>query len=664
MFYYPFSHSFNKKHYLRPSKIATLRFILIIYGCAVLFLPAFGQTVSFPEVVIKGIETEFTVTGELDYTERIALNGELVPLRASGENQYIGKAILHSSDIALANGFEHNHPKVIPGWLSLLPPLIAILLALLFKEVISSLFIGIFIGAATIGFYTGGISGIFGAFLTVLDHYILTALTDPDHISVILFSVIIGSIVAIISKNGGMQGVVNRLIRFATNRKSGMLTTYFLGLAIFFDDYANTLVVGNTMRSVTDKLRISREKLAYIVDSTAAPIAAVAFITTWIGAELTYISDGVSKIEAQGGVINESAYSIFVSSLAYSFYPIFTLFFMFFLLYKGRDFGPMLQKEREAIKNGVEPSAERLHEMEEFEPVNKNITRSFNAIIPIAIVITGTFAGLVYTGLESIAAAIEAMGHSIHGSTWAAIDLLEGKETSFFRKLGIVIGEADSYKSLLWSSIVGLTMAIFLSVSQGIMKLGQTMETVVFGIKTMIPAVVILVLAWSLAGVTEDLNTALYLKSFFGEEFKYVWVVPALTFVLSAFIAFSTGSSWSTMALMYPLVIPLSYSLMTNGEFTDLSLMYNTIASVLAGAVLGDHCSPISDTTILSSLATSCNHISHVKTQMPYALTVGAVALFLGVIPAAMGVSSFILVPIGILVLYLIVHYFGKQTET
>jgi Na+/H+ antiporter NhaC len=641
-----------------------LKFFLIIFCFAIPFLPALGQMVAFPEVVIKGIETEFTVTGELQNTQRIAINGHLVELRHIGEQTYTGKTLLKSNSIELSNGFEHNHPKVIPGWLSLLPPLIAIILALLFKEVISSLFIGIFIGAATIGLYTGGIGGVFGAFLTVLDHYILAALTDPDHISVILFSVIIGSIVAVISKNGGMQGVVNRLIRFATNRKSGMLTTYFLGLAIFFDDYANTLVVGNTMRSVTDKLRISREKLAYIVDSTAAPIAAVAFITTWIGAELTYISDGVSKIEAQGGVINESAYSIFVSSLAYSFYPIFTLFFMFFLLYKGRDFGPMLQKEREAIKNGVEPSAERLHEMEEFEPFNKHITRSFNAIIPIAIVIIGTFTGLVYTGLESISAAVEAMGHPLHGSTWASIDLLEGKETSFFRKLGIVIGEADSYKSLLWSSIVGLTMAIFLSVSQGIMKLGQTMETVVFGIKTMIPAVVILVLAWSLAGVTEDLNTALYLKSFFGEEFKYVWVVPALTFVLSAFIAFSTGSSWSTMALMYPLVIPLSYSLIANGEFTDLSLMYNTIASVLAGAVLGDHCSPISDTTILSSLATSCNHISHVKTQMPYALTVGAVALFLGVIPAAMGISSFILVPIGILVLYLIVHYFGKQTES
>lgn len=640
-----------------------MRHFLLICFLSIIGFSTLGQTLTFPSIVLRGIETEFTITGELEYTQGIAINGNIVAVRSIGENKYIGKTVLTSNLITLSDGFKHTNPKVIPGWLSLLPPLIAILLALLFKEVISSLFIGIFVGAATIGYYTGGIFGIFSSFLTVLDHYVLNALTDPDHLSVILFSIIIGSIVAIISKNGGMQGVVNRLIRFATNRRSGMLTTYFLGLAIFFDDYANTLVVGNTMRSVTDKLKISREKLAYIVDSTAAPIAAVAFITTWIGAELTYISDGVAKIESQGGVVNESAYSIFVSSLAYSFYPIFTLFFMFFLLYKGRDFGPMLTKEREALKNGVESTSEQLHDMAEFEPINKNHTRSFNAVIPIAIIIFGTFTGLVYTGLSSISEQLEAIGAAIQGNTWQSIDLLEGKETSFFRKLGIVIGEADSYKSLLWASLVGLTAAIFLSVSQRIMKLEKTMETAVFGIKTMIPAVVILVLAWSLAGVTEDLNTALYLKSFFGEEFKYVWVVPALTFVLSAFIAFSTGSSWSTMALMYPLVIPLSYSLIGNGEVTDLSLMYNTIASVLAGAVLGDHCSPISDTTILSSLATSCNHISHVRTQMPYALTVGGVSLCIGVIPAAMGISSLLLVPLGVILLYLIVHYLGKRVE-
>lgn len=618
-------------------------------------------SIDFPSVVLSGVETDFEVHSESSISN-ISINDSIIPLKSVGDGVFVGKINLGKSQIRVEEGISYNEPLVIPGWLSILPPLIAILLALLFKEVISSLFIGIFIGAATLGFYSEGVSGIFGAFLTVLDHYILDALVNPDHLSVILFSVLIGSVVAVISKNGGMQGVVNKLVRFAKTRRSGMLTTYFLGLAIFFDDYANTLVVGNTMRSVTDKLKISREKLAYIVDSTAAPVAAVAFITTWIGAELTYISGGVSKIEALGGTINESAYSIFVSSLAYSFYPIFTLFFMFFLLYKGRDFGSMYHAEKKALQNGVEASLKNTAEIEEFNPVEGAKIRSFNAIVPILFIVVGTFVGLVYTGLESTADQLLELGVSIDAGTWNVMHLLPEAPDSFFRKLGTIIGNANSYTALLWASMSGLTIAIFLSVSQRIMNLEKTMETVVFGVKTMIPAVVILVLAWSLAGVTEDLHTAEYLKSFFDKDFNNAWIIPGITFVLSAFIAFSTGSSWSTMALMYPLVIPLMYSVAGDIEHHEvMALLYNTIASVLAGSVLGDHCSPISDTTILSSLATSCDHISHVKTQMPYALTVGAVALFFGVIPGALGVSSFITIPIGILVLYLIVHFVGKK---
>lgn len=642
-----------------------LRFLLITCFICMLF-PIYGAEVPqvvFPDVVLKNVATDFKVYGDLSDSV-ISINGNSINL-VSHEEYKLGTISLKSKTIELASAdIEVNKPIVIPGWLSLLPPLIAIVLALLFKEVITSLFIGIFIGAATLGFYTDGISGIFGAFLTVLDHYILEALTNFGHMSVILFSVLIGSIVAVISKNGGMQGVVNRLMKYATTRKTGMMTTYFLGLAIFFDDYANTLVVGNTMRSVTDKLRVSREKLAYIVDSTAAPIAAVAFITTWIGAELTYITDGVDKIEAQGVEITESAYGIFMSSLAYSFYPIFTLFFVFFIVKKGIDFGPMLKAEKKAFKEGVTGSTKSSSELEEFNPVNNNKIRSFNAIIPIFVVISGTFIGLLYTGMQEVASQLIATGVDISEGTWQVMSQLSENPDTFFKKLGIVIGNADSYQSLLWSSLLGLFVALALTLSQRIMSLSTTMDTVTFGIKTMIPAIAILALAWALAGVTEDLNTAGYLKTFFGEDFNQIWIIPALTFVLSAFIAFSTGSSWSTMALMYPLVIPLSFAV-ANGDagYNEMAILYNTIASVLAGAVLGDHCSPISDTTILSSLATSCDHISHVKTQMPYALTVGAVALFIGVIPAAMGVSSFILIPVGVGLLYLVVRTFGKRSD-
>lgn len=627
---------------------------------------ATSQTrITFPNVMLKGEAIEIKVESS-DSLENIKINGKIVTLQKINDH-YSGKIALKNNTITLPKNTTSNTPIIISGWLSLLPPLIAILLALLLKEVLVSLFIGVFIGAAVIGVYTKSFIGIFTAFYTVLDHYILDTLADKSHLSVILFSLLIGSTVAVISKNGGMQGVVNRIIKFATTRKSGMLSTYFLGIAIFFDDYANTLVVGNTMRSVSDKLKISREKLAYIVDSTAAPIAAVAFITTWIGAELTYISDGVEKIEAAGGEINESAYSIFVSSLGYSFYPIFTLIFMFFLLYKQKDYGPMLKFEKDAIKNGVDvgdDNDESSVDLKEFDPINENKTYAFNAVIPILTVVLGTIIGLIYTGLDTTLSSIFEINTNFNGSTWNGIELIDANATGFFRKLGIVIGNADSYAALLWSSMTGLLVAILLTVSQKIMNLSDTMESVITGIKTMLPAIAILILAWSLAGVTEDLNTAEFLKGFFDGEFENIWIIPALTFIFSAVIAFSTGSSWSTMALMYPLVIPLAYGVASgNASYDETAILYNVIASVLAGSVLGDHCSPISDTTILSSLASGCIHINHVKSQMPYALTVGGVALLVGIIPGALGVSSFITIPIGIAILYLIVHFFGKEAE-
>jgi Na+/H+ antiporter NhaC len=637
----------------------------IIKLLAFLFIFSFvsrSAEIIFPEVILQHVPTSFEVIQDDVELKQVKINDEVVQLKKV-DGTWKGEVVFKSKELQLEEHITMVHrPVIIPGWMSLLPPLIAIGLALIFKEVISSLFIGIFVGSAVIAVYAEGVLGVFSAFFSVLDHYIIQALMDEGHLAVILFSLTIGSIVAVISKNGGMQGVVNRLLKYAQNRKSGMLTTYFLGIAIFFDDYAITLVVGNTMRSVTDKLKISREKLAYIVDSTAAPIAAIAFITTWIGAELTYISDGVSKIEAEGVEISESAYGIFMQSLGYSFYPIFTLFFVFFIIQKGKDFGPMRKAEKNALNDQVMEESDISKELEEFNPVNYSKVKAFNAVIPIFIVVTGTFVGLLYTGLLSLHNELIDLNISTQTGVWNSLELLPNGPTTFLKKLGLVIGSADSYAALIWASLSGLFVAITLTITQKIMDLRQTMDTVVFGIKTMIPAIAILVLAWALAATTEELMTAEYIKTFFGRDFTHVWIIPALTFVLSAFIAFSTGSSWSTMALMYPLIIPLAFGLAhADPSYNEMAILYNSIASVLAGSVLGDHCSPISDTTILSSLATSCDHIQHVRTQMPYALTVGLVSLLVGIIPSALGISSWFLFPLGIAVLYGIVHFLGKR---
>ncbi len=543
------------------------------------------------------------------------------------------------------SGFTYTKKvNPIPLWFSVIPPLIAILFALIFKEVFTALFIGILVGTATMFWYQDSnlFVSVFKGMYAIVDTYIIEALTETGHLAIIIFSMLIGAMVNIITRNGGMKGVVNILSRYANSPRSGQFVTWLLGIAIFFDDYANTLVVGNTMRPVTDKLKISREKLAYIVDSTAAPITAIAFVTTWIGAELSYIQDGINTIG-----ITESAYGIFISSLGYAFYPIFTLIFILILIRKQADFGPMYHAEKKArnakdvvLDDDGNTFSNKLNELE----VSGHIKpRWYNAAIPVFIVISGTFAGLLYTGWDQ--------------SVW------DDSTISFGTKLSTVIGNSDSYKALLWSSISGVLMAISLTLIQKILNLKDTIDSLINGFRTMLTAIVILILAWSIALVTKHLHTADFISQSLVSINISPQFIPALTFILGALVAFSTGSSWGTMAILYPLILPASWLIAQNfgmNHEESLSIFYNVVSAVLAGSVLGDHCSPISDTTILSSLASSCNHIEHVRTQLPYALTVGGVSIIIGTIPSAFGISPWILFPTGILIMFLIVKFVAK----
>ena len=555
----------------------------------------------------------------------------------------------------------------IPAWLSLVPPLIAILLALIFKEVVVSLFVGIWAGA----FIAGGlriesIYYFFASIFEALQVFVINALNDSGHLSVIVFSLLIGGMVAIISRNGGMAGVVLALSKYAKTPKSTQFVTWFLGIAIFFDDYANTLIVGNTMRSATDRFRISREKLAYIVDSTAAPVAAVAFITTWIGAELGYISDGIEGLPNFNGDL--SAYSIFVSSLKYSFYPLLTLIFIALLIYSGRDYGPMFAAEKRAHELGLpyapnNPEAAK-EELEELSPVENAPIKWYHGVVPVLVVILVTIFGLLDTGFTGLYADQVSSGKVPAGSGWGAV-WANMEPGSFFVKLGTVVGTADSYVALLWASLSGVIVAIAMTLSSKIMNLSQTIGTMTLGFKTMLPAIIILTLAWALAGTTEALHTADYLSNALQDSLN-PYLMPVITFVLAAFIAFSTGSSWSTMAILYPIVIPTTWGIcLTQGVDPEIAmeLLLNVIAVVLAASVLGDHCSPISDTTILSSLASDCDHIAHVRTQLPYALTVGGVSLVCGGLSTLFGggwlvCGLLMLVAVG--VLWLVIWRMGR----
>ena len=615
-----------------------------------------------PSIVLADIQYQINLELSSSMQEGVATSGNTLDFTINGSLKqiqfedgvgsfdYVFSSKDESISIAHAHFYYVKNINPIPLWMSVFPPLIAIIMALVFKEVITSLFVGISIGGMTIGLYQYGILGLFSGILSVIDKYIINALNSWDHLAVIIFSMIIGAIVSIISKNGGRIGVVEKISRYAKDSRSGQLVTWALGVLIFFDDYANTLVVGNTMRPMTDRLKISREKLSYIVDSTAAPVAAIAFVTTWIGFELGYIEDSAQSIGIQ-----ESAYSIFLNSLQYSFYPILTLIFMVMLILSEREFGTMYKAELRAKTTGQviplassqhEPSEDGHGELDSFEPAENIPHRWYNAVIPIAIIILGTVVGLGYTGYTSI--------------TWPL------EEIGFSRKLSMIIGASDPYSSLLWSSLVSLLVAIFLSVSQKLLSLTGAIDAMMKGYKAMFTAIIILILAWALAIVTEDLHTADFITQSFISGGIHPVLIPAVTFVLASLIAFSTGSSWGSMAILYPIMLPAGWLVCSQSGMdpeSSMMIFYNVVSCVLAGSVLGDHCSPISDTTILSSLATSCNHIEHVRTQLPYALTVGITAILVGTLPAALGVSSLITFPLGILVLFLIIRFFGKKVS-
>ena len=357
------------------------------------------------------------VNGRAAFNHEIDFKGKLFFIKANPK--VVGK-LYHVSTTKNGN----TRVRQIPLWLSILPPLIAIGLALIFKEVIVSLFIGIWSGVFIAGgMRFGSLYYFFDSLFAVVYKYIITALTDSSHISIIIFSLLIGGMVAIISKNGGMAGVVESLSKYAKSERSAQFITWLLGVAIFFDDYANTLIVGNTMRSVTDKFKISREKLAYIVDSTAAPVASIAFITTWIGAELSYIAGATADLPNFSADL--TPYAIFISSLKYSFYPILTLIFILLVIYMKKDFGPMHKAELRSRSTGqVSPAASKSEDepdMEDLSPVKNAIPHWSNAVLPVFAVILLTIFGLMDTGMSSMYDELVSIGSRPDTPKWSDI---------------------------------------------------------------------------------------------------------------------------------------------------------------------------------------------------------------------------------------------------
>ncbi len=482
---------------------------------------------------------------------------------------------------------------------SLVPPVLAITLALVFREVLVSLFLGIWLGTSMLA----GADPVAGL-LRAVDTNVRGALTDADHVSIIVFSMLLGGMVGVMSRAGGMMGVVRLLEPLATTPRRAQLVTWAMGVAIFFDDYSNTLIVGNAMRPVTDRHRISREKLAFVVDSTAAPVACIALVSTWIGYQVSLLSDALA---AAGSPLNP--FALFLESLPLAFYPLLALVTVVTVAVGGRDWGPMAAAERRALRGQLlAPTARPLadYETSGLAPADDVAARWVNAALPVLAVVVVTVTGLVVTGRDALAGS---------GATDPA--------------LRDVIGASDPFTTLLWGSLSGLVVAIGLAVGQRILDLRSALDATVAGFKSMLMAVVVLTLAWSLGRVCTDLATADFLKQAVG-DFLPPGLLPTAVFLVAAAVSFATGTSWGTMAILTPLALPLVLRLAPG----DLAVVPATVSAILGGSVFGDHCSPISDTTIMSSMASSCDHVDHVRTQLPYALLAATTAIVLGYLPA------------------------------
>ena len=477
--------------------------------------------------------------------------------------------------------------------LALLPPVIAIALALLTKEVYSSLFVGILAGSLI---YTNW--NLWDMVINTFD-VMISKICDSWNVGILIFLVLLGMMVSMINKAGGSAAYGRWAAKRIQNKRGGIIATCLLGMMIFIDDYFNCLTVGSVMRPVTDKFKISREKLAYIIDATAAPVCIIAPISSWAAA--------VSSVAPEG-----EGLSLFISSIPYNLYALLTLFTVLFMAYLGLDFGKMKTAEDNAAQGLGYPQNENILE-------NSNSGGTvLDLVLPIVTLIVSCVLTMIYTG---------GFFDKSSGVYMNFVDAFAGCDAS----MGLVLG-----------SFFALAITFLLYLPRKIITFSQFADSFVDGFRAMVSSILILIFAWTLSGVTNQLGAKVFVAELVrGAAGSLANFLPAIIFVIGCFLAFSTGTSWGTFGVLLPIVC----AVFPNGQ-----LMVISVAACLAGAVCGDHCSPISDTTIMASAGADCNHIAHVNTQLPYALLVAGVT-FVGYILAGFVQNAWIVLPVSLVLM-------------
>ncbi len=487
----------------------------------------------------------------------------------------------------------------------------AILLCFLTKRVLLSLFIGVF---------AGGLIILHGNPFTAIEYSLDTmigSITDDWNARLLLFNMLMGSGVAFIWRLGGSKALTNwAKKKIKTNKQAG-IGAWILGIIVFFNDYVNAAIVGNVFRDIYDEKKISREKLSYILDSTAAPVATF-FISDWIAFQIGMIQSGMDA----AGIKGVSAFSAYLHSVPLNLYSILAVLMVGIIVISGKDYGPMLKAEHRAKTTGktIRDNAVPMMDVaQELGKENDAKPRLLTFFLPIAALVLVTLYGFWATGSEG-------------------------------KNLMEVLAKADPAKALLWGAFAMMFAGAGIAVYHRLMKVGEIMETVIDGMKLMLLACAILVLAWSLGKVTADMKLADYLIAVIGGSVPFHFI-PVIIFILGMIIAFSTGTSWGAMTILTPIAIPLTYRM--TGDVTTSVIMAGVVFS---GAIFGDHCSPISDTTVLSSIFSGSDHMDHVSTQIPYALTAAFVSAVMYLLYGMFSLNPFILVVLGIALLIILTY--------
>ncbi|WP_290812822.1 Na+/H+ antiporter NhaC family protein [Halovivax sp.] len=507
------------------------------------------------------------------------------------------------------------------GAISLVPPLLAIVLAIITRKAVLSLFLGIWAGAVfyaggpdffddPVGWLEGVVAGGFGVFQT-FDWIVGAIIADEGfHAQILVFTLLLGSGVAMIWNLGGAYAVRDWALQHLDTQRKGMAATFVLGLLLFFDDYANTAIVGSSMKDVSDQLRISREKLSYVVDSTAAPVATIA-LSSWVAFQLGLISSAYEDIGLDDP---PSAFEIFFQSIPFNMYAILAIVMVAIVVGSRRDFGEMLDAEHRSWRTGkvYREEAQPMQDVEADlgQPSAAN-PRLINFFAPVGVLVVVTVGTALWTGYEPGASLTD------------------------------MVQDADYAAALIYGSFAMVLSGFVLGKASDIFGFREATDTTIDGFGIMLTAVTILVLAWGIGEVVAALETGDYVAGFVGEHLS-AGALPAAVLLTAAFIAFSTGTSWGTMAILTPIAIPVAWA-MTN----DHTVVAAIVGAIFSGAIFGDHSSPISDTSVLSSTFTGADLIDHVRTQLYYAVTVGIVATALLLVWGHTGITPLVLLPLG-----------------